>query len=152
MNDQTQKKPTRPSDMLEPVRAGKGLSVAGSWTEYLVLFLRLMAAVSLVKGLYHWAQVCGVGAAPDDGFLAHSVAWRSATVFFAVLDLVAAVGLWLAAAWGAVVWLSSVVSMAVVEIFFPNVFGGSIFVALVEMTLLGVYLWLAIVSAREHPA
>jgi hypothetical protein len=152
MSEQTQKKPTRPSDMLEPVRAGKGLSVAGSWTEYLVLFLRLMAAVSLVKGLYHWAQVCGVGAGPDDGFLAHSVAWRSATVFFAVLDLVAAVGLWLAAAWGAVVWLSSVVSMAVVEVFFPNVFGGSIFIALVEMTLLGVYLWLAIVSAREHPA
>ena len=55
MSDQAQKKPTRPSDMLEPVRAGKGLSVAGSWTEYLVLFLRLMAAVSLVKGLYHWA-------------------------------------------------------------------------------------------------
>jgi hypothetical protein len=152
MSEQAQKKPTRPSDMLEPVHAGKGLSVAGSWTEYLVLFLRLMAAVSLIKGLYHWAQVCGVGAAPGDGFLAHSVAWRSATVFFAVLDLVAAVGLWLAAAWGAVVWLSSVVSMAVVEVFFPNVFGGSIFIALIEMTLLGVYLWLAIVSAREHPA
>src|ERR1700728_1470978 len=97
MSDQAQKKPTQPSDMLEPVRAGTGLSVAGSWTEYLVLFLRLMAAVSLVKGLYHWAQVCGVGAAPDDGCLAHSVAWRSATVFFAVLDLVAAVGLWLPA-------------------------------------------------------
>jgi Family of unknown function (DUF6163) len=80
------------------------------------------------------------------------MAWRSATVFFAVLDLVAAVGLWLAAAWGAVVWLSSVVSMAVVEIFFPNVFGGSIFIALIELMLLGVYLWLAIVSAREHPA
>jgi len=154
MSDQAQKqkKPTRPSDMLEPVRAGKGLGVAGSWTEYLVLFLRLMAGVSLVKGLYHWAQVCGVGAAPDDGFLAHSVAWRSATVFFAVLDLVAAVGLWLAAAWGAVVWLSSVVSMAVVVVFFPNVFGGSIFIALLELALLGVYLWLAIVSAREHPA
>src|SRR3984893_12029804 len=145
MSDQTQKKPPRPSDMLEPVRAGKGLSVAGSWTEYLVLFLRLMAAVSLVKGLYHWAQVCGVGAAPDDGFLAHWMAWRPATAFVALLDLVAAVGLWLAAAWGAVVWLSSVVSMAVVVVFFPNVFGGSIFVALVEMTLLGVYLWLAIV-------
>ena len=138
--------------MLEPVRAGKGLNVAGSWTEYLVLFLRLMAAVSLMKGLYHWAQVCGVGAAADDGFLAHSMAWRAATVFFAVLDLVAAVGLWLAAAWGAVVWLSSVVSMAVVEVFFPNVYGGSILIALIEMTLLGVYLWLAIVSAREHPA
>jgi hypothetical protein len=152
MSDRTEQQPTKPSDMLEPVHAGKGFGKAGSWTEYLVLFLRLMAAVSMIKGLYHWAQVCGIGAGPDDGFLSHTMAWRSATVFFAILDLVAAVGLWLAAAWGAVVWLSSVVSMAVVEVFFPNVFGGSVFVIFIEVTLLGVYLWLAIVSAREHPA
>jgi hypothetical protein len=151
MSDQSkQQHPTKPSDMLEPVRAGK--KAGGTWTEYLVLFLRLMAAVSLLKGLYHWAQVCGIGAAPDEGFLTHTMAWRSATVFFAVLDLVAAVGLWLAAAWGAVVWLSSVVSMAVVEVFFPNVFGGSVLIVFIEATLLGIYLWLAIVSAREHPA
>jgi len=136
--------------MLEPVRVARGLSKVGSWTEYLVLFLRLMAIVSMFKGLYHWAQVCGIGAPADGGFLSHTMAWRSATVFFAVIDLVAAVGLWLAAAWGAVVWLSSVVSMAVVEVFFPNVYGGSVFVVFIEMTLLAVYLWLAIVSAREH--
>jgi len=152
MSDQSQRRPTRPSDMLEPVRAGKGPSAAGSWTEFLVMFLRVMAAVSLVKGLYHWAQVCGIGASPEDGFEAHSVAWQSATVFFAVLDLVAAVGLWLAAAWGAVVWLTSVVSMAVVEVVFPQVYGGSIIVVLLEAALLAVYLWLAIVSARERPA
>jgi hypothetical protein len=148
----TPKQPTRPSDMLEPVRLSKTLSSAGTWTEYLVLFLRLMAAVSLVKGLYHWAQVCGIGAGVDEGFEAHTVAWQAATVFFAVLDLVAAVGLWLAAAWGAVVWLGSVVSMAVVVMFFPNVFGASIVIVFIEMTLLAVYLWLAIMSARERPA
>jgi uncharacterized membrane protein (DUF2068 family) len=109
-----------------------------------------MATVSLLKGLYHWAQVCGIGAHPGDGFESHTVAWQAATVFFAVLDLVAAVGLWLAAAWGAVVWLGSVVSMAVVVLFFQNVFGSSVFIVSVEMTLLCVYLWLAIMSAREH--
>jgi hypothetical protein len=138
--------------MLEPVRVNKALSSAGTWTEYLVLFLRLMAAVSLVKGLYHWGQVCGIGVSADDGFETHTVAWQSATVFFAVLDLVAAVGLWLAAAWGAVVWLGSVVSMAVVVMFFPNVFGASIGIVFIEMTLLAIYLWLAIMSARERPA
>jgi hypothetical protein len=151
MSDQSQRRPTRPSDMLEPVRITKSAG-PGTWTEYLVLFLRLMAAISLVKGLYHWGQVCGIGARPDEGFQAHTVAWQTATAFFAVLDLVAAVGLWLAAAWGAVVWLTSVVSMAVVEVFFPQVYGGSLFIVLVETTLLGVYLFLAIVSAREHPA
>jgi uncharacterized protein DUF6163 len=151
MTDQTPKSPTRPSDLLEPVHAGKTAKASGSWAEYLVLFLRIMAAVSLVKGLYHWAQVCGIGASADDGFEAHTVAWQTATVFFAVIDLVAAVGLWLAAAWGAVVWLTAVVSMAMVEVFFPQVYGGNIFVVLVETTLLAVYLWLAIFAAREQP-
>ena len=103
------------------------------------------------KGLYHWGQVCGIGAPPDHDIRNATLAWQSATVFFAVIDLVAAVGLWLAAAWGAVVWLTSVVSMAVVEVFFPGVYGGSIFIVLTEMGLLCVYLWLAILSARERP-
>src|SRR5271167_1962703 len=151
MSDQSQRQPTRPSDMLEPVRIGKAAR-EGTWTEYLVLFLRVMAAVSLVKGLYHWVQVCGIGLPVDEGFAAHTVAWQTATVFFAVIDLVAAVGLWLAAAWGAVVWLTSVVSMAVVEVFFPKVYGGSILIVLLEMALLFAYLFLAIMSARERPA
>ncbi len=150
MSEQAHKSPTRPSDLLEPVQARKTAGSSGSWAEYLVLFLRLMAAVSLVKGLYHWAQVCGIGAAPDGGFESHTVAWQTATVFFAVIDLVAAVGLWLAAAWGAVVWLTAVVSMAVVEVFFPQIYGGSVFVVLVESTLLAIYLWLAIFAARRQ--
>ena len=151
MSDQTQKRPTRPSDLLEPVHAGKTPNASGTWAEYLVLFLRIMAGVSLVKGLYHWSQVCGIGAPADGGFELHTIAWQTATVFFAVIDLVAAVGLWLAAAWGAVVWLTAVVSMAVVEVFFPQVYGGSIFIVLVETTLLAIYLWLAIFAAREQP-
>ena len=150
MSDQSRRQPTRPSDLIEPVQARK--QSRGSWTEYLVLFLRIMAVVSLAKGLYHWAQVCGIGAAPDDTFEMHTLPWQTATAFFAVIDLVAAVGLWLAAPWGAVVWLTSVVSMAVVEVFYPQVYGGSIFIVLAEASLLGVYLWLAIYAAREHPA
>ena len=63
--------------------------------------------------------------------------WQTATVFFAVIDLVAAVGLWLAAAWGAVVWLTAAVSMAAVELFFPQVYRrrGSL-VVIVEVALL----------------
>jgi uncharacterized membrane protein (DUF2068 family) len=137
--------------MLEPVRVGKG-AAQGTWTEYLVLFLRIMAGVSMIKGLYHWSEVCGIGARHDAAFESHTIAWQTATVFFAVLDLVAAVGLWLAAAWGAVVWLTSVVSMAAVELFFPNVYGGSLFIVMIEATLLGMYLFLALKSANERPA
>src|SRR6202163_5149261 len=80
---------------LEPVHAGQGGPSGEIWATRLVLFLRLMAAVALVKGLYYWAIVCGVGAPSPQGFDSYAMPYQSATVFFAVIDLVAAVGLWL---------------------------------------------------------
>ncbi|MGI8526806.1 MAG: DUF6163 family protein [Pseudolabrys sp.] len=136
---------------LDPVHSEAGSRAEMRWTGRLVVFLRLMAAVSMLKGLYHWAQVCGIWVAPDDVFEAHSVAWQAATIFFAVLDLVAAVGLWLAAAWGAVIWLTSVASMITVDVFFPQVFGGGFSIDMIGAALLTIYLWLALKSAREQP-
>jgi hypothetical protein len=151
MSDRMQRQPTRSTDLLEPVQVGQPRNIAGAWSTRLVLFMRIMAVLSLLKGVYHWAQICGIGVGTGS-FELHSVAWRTATVFFAVIDLVAAVGLWLAAAWGAVVWLTAVVSMAVVEVFFPQVYGGSFLIVLGEVTLLALYMWLAVLAARERPA
>jgi Family of unknown function (DUF6163) len=136
---------------LDPVHEHDGEPSVGRWTRRLVLFLRVMAGVSMLKGLYHWAEVCGIGISPAEPFENQSIAWQAATVFFAVIDLVAAVGLWLAAAWGAVIWLTSVASMLAVEIFFPQVFGGGLLTGLLEGGLLGLYLWLALKSAQEQP-
>jgi hypothetical protein len=136
---------------LEPVHAEDKKGSEHRGTERLVLFLRVMAGLSLVKGLYHWALVCGLGAGLDNGFEVHSIPWQTATVFFAVIDLVAAVGLWLTAAWGAVVWLTAIISMVAVELLFPQVYGGSIVIVLFEAGLLAIYLWLAVQAAREQP-
>ncbi len=123
----------------------------GRWTHRLVLFLRIMAGLSMLKGLYHWANICGVGAGEEDLYASHSIAWQTATVFFAVIDLVAAVGLWLAAAWGAVIWLTAVASMVAVQLFFPQVFGRGFITILFEGAMLAVYLYLALKAAREQP-
>ncbi len=136
---------------LEPVREHEADRSVGLWTRRLVHFLRVMAAISMLKGLYHWAQVCGIGFGEVMPFEYHSIAWQTATIFFAVIDLVAAVGLWLAAAWGAVIWLTAVASMLAVEIFFPQVFGGGWLTGVLEGGLLAVYLWLALKSAQEQP-
>src|SRR5882757_5977598 len=112
-------------DALEPVQGLDGEETSDQWTRRLVLFLRLMAGLSMLKGIFHWSRVIGIDVG-DDLFETHSIAWQTATVFFAVIDLVAAVGLWLAAAWGAVIWLMSIASMLAVEIFFPQVFGGGL--------------------------
>jgi len=136
---------------LEPVAAG-GEGEQQRWAYWLVYFLRAMAALSLIKGLYHWAVVCGIGAPSPAGFEAYSTSYQAATVFFAVIDLVAGVGLWLATPWGAVVWLTSVISMAAVEILFPQIYGGSFLIIALELILLGIYLALALMAAREQPA
>jgi hypothetical protein len=139
-------------ETLEPVHARDGAPEVGFWTRRLVLFLRVMAGVSMLKGLYHWSWVCGIGVGDNDLFVLHSIAWQSATVFFAVIDLVAAVGLWLAAAWGAVIWLTAIASMLALDMFFPQVFGGGWLIAIVDGGLLALYLWLALKAAQEQPA
>jgi hypothetical protein len=121
------------------------------WTRRLVFFLRIMAVVSIAKGLYHWAQVTGFVGGEEEAFENQSMAWQTATVYFAVIELVAAVGLWLAAPWGAVVWLTTVVSMAVIELMFPGIYGGSLMVVAFEAVMLAAYLALAWMAARERP-
>jgi hypothetical protein len=137
---------------LEPVHAEEDAHPASPWTTRLVFFLRIMAAVSMLKGLYHWSRVVGIAMPAGEGFETHSIAWQASTVFFAVLDLVAAVGLWLAAAWGAVIWLTSVVSMIALDLFFPQVFQGGVVFDLLEFATLVIYLWLALKAAQERPA
>jgi hypothetical protein len=122
-----------------------------AWTRRLVIFLRIMAVVSIAKGLYHWAQVTGFVGGEEEAFENQSWAWQTATVYFAVIELVAAVGLWLATPWGAVVWLTTVVSMAVIELMFPAIYGGSLMVVGFEAVMLAAYLALAWMAARERP-
>jgi hypothetical protein len=127
------------------------LDFAGmDWSGRLAFFLRAMAVISMIKGLYSWAQVCGI-IGEDGGFEAHIQSWQVTTVFFSVIDLVAAVGLWLVAPWGAVVWLTSTVSLIVVHVFLPQVYGTSVMVIGLNVLAIAAYLALALLAAREHP-
>jgi hypothetical protein len=121
------------------------------WTRRLVLFLRIMAMISLVKGIYHWSVVLGIGDGNGSTFEQANMPWQAATVFFAVIDLVAAVGLWLAAAWGGVVWLTASISMAAIELFFPQVYGGRLWIAIPEFLAIFAYIGLALMAGRERP-
>jgi len=119
------------------------------WTERLVLFLRVMAIFSMLKGLYHWAAVCGfVGT--DGGFEAHIQSWQATTIFFSVIDLVAAVGLWLVAPWGAVVWLTSTVTMIMIQLFFDQVFGTDPLIVVAGVLAVLSYLILSLLASREN--
>jgi uncharacterized protein DUF6163 len=143
--------PREAMPMAAAITTGSGESGDGAWTRRLVIFLRVMAVLAIIKGLYHWAQVTGFIGGEEDAFENQAMSWQTATVYFAVIELVAAVGLWLATPWGAVVWLTSVVSMAVIELMFPTIYGGNIGIIVVEGVLLLGYLGLAWMAALERP-
>ena len=141
--------------MTEPLAIAERIgpqTAPGIWTARLVWFLRAMAALSMIKGLYHWAAVVGIGAGGASTFETSSAAWEAATIFFAVIDLVAAVGLWLAAVWGGVVWLTAAISMIALELFFPEIYGGRVLVVLAELIMIIGYVALSVMAARERPA
>ena len=121
------------------------------WTRRLILFLRIMAGIAMLKGIYHWSLVLGIADGDGSTFEQAGTPWQAATVFFAVIDLVAAVGLWLAAAWGGVVWLTSAISMAAIELFFPQVYGGRLWIAIPEFIAIMIYIALALMAGRERP-
>ena len=52
----------------------------------------------------------GVVAGAGGTFEAMNTPWKIATMYLAVVDLVAAVGLWLRAAWGNVLWIYAALS------------------------------------------
>ena len=143
---------TRSHDITERIAPSRALLLKlrnAGWSERLVLFLRVMAAVSMLKGLYHWAAVCGF-TGEAGGFEAHVQSWQATTVFFSVIDLVAAVGLWLVAPWGAVVWLTSTVTMIMIQLFFDQVYGTDLIMVAGGVVAILAYLVLSLLAAREH--
>jgi hypothetical protein len=151
MSDLQTRDPRDDAMSVEAISSDRVETDDNAWTRRLVLFLRIMAVVSILQGLYHWAQVTGFIGSEEEAFENQAMAWQAATVYFAVIELVAAVGLWLATPWGAVVWLTTVVSMAVIELMFPGIYGGSLTVVAVEAVMLAAYLALAWMAARERP-
>ncbi len=88
----------------------------------LITYVRILALVFLASGLRRWLVVLGP-LAPGGDFFSLEREWMVAVGFFAVFELVAAVGLWLTASWGTVVWLIAASTEAVLHSVFRDIFG-----------------------------
>src|SRR5437879_8944795 len=116
MSDTQTRDPRDGAMSVEAISSERVETDDNAWTRRLVLFLRIMAVISILKGLYHWAQVTGFIGGEEEAFENQSMAWQTATVYFAVIELVAAVGLRLAAPRGAVARRTTVGAMALGEL------------------------------------
>jgi hypothetical protein len=118
------------------------------WPRVLVVVMRILAVVWLVKGLLGWASILGIAIWPGPTFEAELPAQQALTVTFAILDLVAAVGLWLTASWGGVMWIFAVMSSVIAVLLAPAAGGGVVQAAASGMLVAG-YLVLSWLAARE---
>lgn len=93
---------------------------ANRWRLVLVWFLRLLSAFWLAKGLTAWMVIFGLPGNPQPPFENRLLSYQAIIVYFAVIDLVAAVGLWLTSTWGGVLWLLAAISQMLLSFLFPR--------------------------------
>ncbi|HEX2135101.1 MAG TPA: DUF6163 family protein [Microvirga sp.] len=118
------------------------------WTPILTWFMRAVAVLWIVKGLSAWAAI--VGAGTDAGFEGRSTGYQATMIYFAVIDPVAAVGLWMASTWGGVLWLLAVMSHLILAMFFPQIVSMAPAVMALVAGLMVTYLVISWLSAREE--
>lgn len=119
------------------IRLGKPARIAGEENHaglVLVVFMRLLAGLWVIQGLWQWSAIL----LPSEPLFDNVSAVRGAAViFFAIFDLVAAVGLWLAAPWGGIIWLLGAIAQIFVALGLPGFF--SMFWAGANIVLIILY-------------
>lgn len=121
-----------------------------AWSVALIWYLRAMAVLLIGGGLIHWARIVGIVPWRGFWFWDMPIEWQAATVFFAVLDLVAAIGLWLTVSWGTVMWLTRALTQVVMHTVFSDVFGRRPYEIAFYLTTIAIYLVLLYLSDREQ--
>ena len=143
------------ADRLTPRHAATG-SAGGQqrgakprpWSDYLLWLFRCLAVFQLCKAIVHWAMLFGIGTDLAGAAGPGGQALRAATIYFAVLDPVAGVGLWLTSSWGVVLWLLAAASEIVMLIGFPEIYGQSWILLGIEILSVGTYLWFTFQIAK----
>jgi hypothetical protein len=115
-------------------------------------YLIALSVVMMVFGLRQWAVILGILPGAGGSFEAMSTAWKIVTMHMAVVDLVAAVGLWMRVAWGRVVWVYAAVSEIAFHSIFIGTFGADLPKVGFHFVTLFVFVVLTIMARRHAQA
>lgn len=118
------------------------------WDVVLIWFMRLTALLWLAKAVATWATILDVMPAARP-FATEPVGRQTVIVYFAVIDAMAAVGLWLTSAWGGVVWLLAATSALTLAILTPHLLPMSVPYLGIQASIVVLYFVLSFLAARE---
>jgi hypothetical protein len=116
------------------------------------VYARALSGMLLLLGLRHWAVILGLIAGGGGMFVTMSTSWQLATMHFAVVDIVAATGLWMRVAWGNVVWIYAAVAEIILHVVFYGKFGTDILLVAFHLLTIGGFAVLFFLAQRPRPA
>jgi hypothetical protein len=119
------------------------------WALALRIYMRILSVLWIAKGLAAWTVILGVSKL-SGAFEALALSDQVAVVYFGIIDLVAAVGLWMASTWGGVIWLLAVMSHLILSVFLPHQLSEFPALSVIMGGTLALYLVLSWISAREE--
>jgi len=142
-------KPARPGSLLGDRIERDASPPPSTWDTALIWFMRLTALAWLAKAIFAWATILDVrpGAQP---FEAEPFGRQAGHVYFAVVDAVAASGLWLTSAWGGVLWLLAVTSGLTLAILTPQLVPISTPLLIFGVLVVLIYFLLSWLAAKEN--
>lgn len=127
------------------------LPIRQSPREYaLELLLRGAAFVCLVLGTAYWVRLMGFFPGPDWRFDLMPLHWQVTAVSLAVLFPFAAVGLWMLASWGPVVWFICAATETGMYGFFPEFYGRQPLILALHGSVAAAYILLRILIHLER--
>ena len=112
------------------------------------IYGRVMSGLLLLMGLFHWAVILGIVAGQGGMFEDMTTPWMMATINLAVVDLVAAVGLWQRVAWGNVLWVYAALFEIAMHTVFIATFGADYLIVAFHLFSVAGYFVLLYVSHR----
>lgn len=87
---------------------------------------RMVAVYCLLFGILYWIRLIGIHDGATWRFDTMPVYWQVASASLAVFFPFAAIGLWMLASWGPVIWAICAITEIVMHLGFPDLFGARI--------------------------
>ena len=114
----------------------------------IVYYLMGVAILLLGAGLMRAGLILGI-TPTGESFETMDVSGRAGAITLVFLDLFAAVGLWIRAVWGPVMWAVAVIVETAMYTLLSDLFGSQPLRVAVHCVLIGIYLVLAALELRR---
>jgi hypothetical protein len=117
-------------------------------------FHRVIAAYCVLFGVLYWVRLIGYYDGPLWRFDLMPIHWQVAAIVLAAFYPFAAIGLWMLASWGPVIWTICAITEVVMYAGFPDLFGARQAVVLSHALVAGLYaaFRLVIYFQKRRPA